>query len=530
VALPTEAAASLDRALLLVPSIADELGRDEVLRDVVEKRAKVGKLAALETARSVRNEYMRAAAIGGVAVASGEAGSIAEALRLVRAIDNKSLRRLQIREVAWQLRSLALARGEDGVIVAALKEVEALEEEEPPPSFFTGVHAASEFGPPLGIIVTAQARADKISEALQVARSIKDKMSRTEVIAAVAVEVAIAGKIRHSLEIVQSIEDHSERRLVLDRLLEPKSLSPLMMMPSIDERPGKVEELGEAATIATALPDDEQRSMAVGIIARAHAAAREIDEALALMPLINHQKARFLALVAIAKAQARAGLSAQSIASFDQALKIAQTFLPRDRYLRELAIAQAKAGQIAEALRVVQSIEGTMSTAGYTSTVNGRNVDHYRRWALYEIAYAQAKAGLLAEALQTARSIELPGEILGSGLGVVAEGLAESGHTDEALSAAEAMDPNRRAHVLARIAKSLAAAGRLAEALQIGRNIGLPKDRADALVSIAAAQARAGLMGEASATTLQALQATQSLAYKQQIVEVLVAAAEALPN
>jgi len=35
---------------------------------------------------------------------------------------------------------------------------------------------------------------------------------------------------------------------------------------------------------------------------------------------------------------------------------------------------------------------------------------------------------------------------------------------------------------------------------------------------------------KACATILQALQATQSLAYKQQIVEVLVAAAKLLPN
>jgi len=64
----------------------------------------------------------------------GETGSIAEAFPLVHAIDDKLLRRLQIREVAWQLCSLALARGEDGMIIAALMEVESLEEEDPPPA------------------------------------------------------------------------------------------------------------------------------------------------------------------------------------------------------------------------------------------------------------------------------------------------------------------------------------------------------------------------------------------------------------
>src|SRR5262245_55077911 len=132
----------------------------------------------------------------------------------------------------------------------------------------------------------------------------------------------------------------------------------------ITEPLGSVEEPGEAVAIAIALPDEEQRSIALTIIAPAHAAAREIDEALALMPLINHQQTRVRAVVAIAEAQARAGRSVLSTVSFDQALKVAQTFLPRDRYLRELAIAQARAGQIAEALRVVRSIEGTLATAG----------------------------------------------------------------------------------------------------------------------------------------------------------------------
>jgi hypothetical protein len=161
----------------------------------------------------------------------------------------------------------------------------------------------------------------------------------------------------------------------------------------------------------------------------------------------------------------------------------------------------------------------------------GRSGDWERRWALYEIARAQAKAGLIAEALQTARSIELPGETLGSGRGVVAEGLVEVGRINDALSAADAVEaPDSRARVLASITKSLAAAGRFVDALQITQSIGRPKDRADALVSIAAAQGKAGLTAEASATSHQAIQIAQLLAYKQQIVEVLLAAAEALPN
>jgi tetratricopeptide (TPR) repeat protein len=138
---------------------------------------------------------------------------------------------------------------------------------------------------------------------------------------------------------------------------------------------------------------------------------------------------------------------------------------------------------------------------------------------------------LIAEALQTARSIELEGWTLGSGLGVVAEGLAEVGRINDALSAAEAVEwPPSRPRVLAGIANSLVAAGRYAEALQIAQSIAQPKDRADALVSIAAAQAKAGLIAQASTTSHHALQVAQSLVHKPQIVSVLLATAEVLPN
>ena len=78
-------------------------------------------------------------------------------------------------------------------------------------------------------------------------------------------EVASAGKIRRGPEIVRSIEDCSERRLVPDRIFEPKSLS---KMTPIDETAWKIEDPGEAVAIAIALPDKEQRSIALGIISR----------------------------------------------------------------------------------------------------------------------------------------------------------------------------------------------------------------------------------------------------------------------
>jgi hypothetical protein len=110
---------------------------------------------------------------------------------------------------------------------------------------------------------------------------------------------------------------------------------------------------------------------------------------------------------AIAEAQARAGLTAQSIASFDRAAQAALSFNPHDRLLSTIAISRAKAGQIDEALHVTGLIGGTMETAGYSSTVNGANTNYERRYALRAIAKAQARAGRMAEATQSAHALGL---------------------------------------------------------------------------------------------------------------------------
>jgi hypothetical protein len=83
---------------------------------------------------------------------------------------------------------------------------------------------------------------------------------------------------------------------------------------------------------------------------------------------------------------------------------------------------------------------------------------------------------------------------------------------------------------LVSIAKSQAAAGKHAGALQIAQVVSDPQERIEALVAAAAAQAEAGLIDEADATCREALQVAQSLGYKHQIVSALVAIAGALPN
>jgi hypothetical protein len=111
------------------------------------------------------------------------------------------------------------------------------------------------------------------------------------------------------------------------------------------------------------------------------------------------------------------------------------------------------------------------------------------------------------------------------------EGLAEPGRIAEAIEAA-AIEDNiyRRSTLLASIAKARAAAGRIDEAKQVTPHVAQGPDRVDALVSIAAAQVKAGLMADARASFAEAMRIAQSLPYKNQTTLALMAIAAQLPD
>jgi tetratricopeptide (TPR) repeat protein len=287
----------------------------------------------------------------------------------------------------------------------------------------------------------------------------------------------------------------------------------------------------DALNLIPAFTDGTQRDTARAIVAVAFANTGRPAKAVELADLIDDSKSRAIAWRSIGIAQAKAGLTVQSVASFDRAVQAAMSLKIHDRLLSEIAIAQADVGQIDEALRVTALIGGTMETAGYVSTVNGVNSNYDRRVALRAIAKAQARAGRLAEAIENAHALVQDGNIISPGLGVVAEALAEAGRIDEAIEAA-AVETNAswRAELLAQIANARAAVGQIADAKKVVQHITEDRYRADALASIAAAQSKASLKVDATATFAESLQIAQSLRYKNIAAESLMAIAARLPE
>jgi len=535
--LTPDAVATIERAQLIAQSITSDRERDNALIAVIRAQAGAARIPqAVDLLGSIKNAYQRVSAIISIAVAEGMVGQISEALQLLQSIEAKSDRARAIREVAWDIRSVAVMREEDGKIVAALRDVESIEQEAPLFEIFSGVHHPSEFGPALLIIAETEAQAGKMFEALQVVRSIRGQRDRAIALAAIAEEWVHAGRIAEALQIAWSVEDAWERGVVLDGLLEPRSAFhlPVEERATSDGPFAKPDGRGEDLRVAMVFPDAEQQSLALGIVAMARARAGDIDGAVEASQSIEWPRPRFLALSTIAEAQAKAGLAAQSLTSFGLALQAARSLERRDSRLSDLAKAHARVGQVAEALHVTQLIEDPSPQSG--TIVGGKLIsyDYDRRRALYAIAEAQAKAGKAGEALLTARSFELPPEAherLRSGRGVVAEGLAETGRISEAVQAAQAVE-NRywRSGLLAAIARKQAAAGKIAEAIEVANAVTGDADRISALVVIAAAQVKAGFPTDAFATFAQALQIAQSLRHKTQVVEALLSIGRELPN
>ncbi|MGJ4932191.1 tetratricopeptide repeat protein [Bradyrhizobium sp. HKCCYLS2038] len=526
----TEAAATIDLALQVAKSIAkDSYDRDGAFETIAQVQAQAGKLAdALETAKSIENRHVQAAALGAIAVAEGNAGRLDDALRRVEAIEDLPDRALIMRRVTWDLRASAVARGEDDKIVAALQTVLAVEERYPPPIAMTGVHHPSKFIPALAIIAQAQTRAGKVAEAMRVARLVSRSMERAQAFAAIGVALARAGAVGSALQVARSIDDRWERGIVLGSLLEPR-LPPDLIAdePTTSGSPVKSEVPNNVRDFVTAFTDREQRATVLCLIAMALANNGRLDEAIALAEPIDQDKPRAFAWHAIAKAQAKAGMATQSIASFERAVQAASSFQPNDGLLSKIAVSQADADQIDEALHVTRLIGGTMATAGYVSQVmsDGKlvNADHDRRFALRAIAKAQARAGRMADAFQNASALRLGPEIIPPGLGVVAEGLAEAGRIAEAIDAATAEDNlYRRSKLLASIAKAQAEAGRIDQAKQVMQHVTWGPEQVEALASIGGAQAKAGLTADALASFTEAMQIAYAQPYKNTTAEALV--------
>ena len=260
------------------------------------------------------------------------------------------------------------------------------------------------------------------------------------------------------------------------------------------------------------------------------------------------QRAR--ALRDLARAQAEAGLSRESAATFAEALEAARGIKDAGRRadaLKGMAMAQAEAGSFADALRTASAIgheslraEALSATAvaqaeagdigAALRTVEGLEDFFIQEAALQGIAAARAKAGDFGAALQIARRLSR-GDSRHTALGEIAVARAEAGDFVAALQTAKEIDDtgrNARARTLVDIATQQARAGNVRDARETAGGINHLAG-AWAFSGIAAAQAESGDFAAALQTAegIEDGHTTEALARDTAFGEVAVALAEA---
>jgi hypothetical protein len=498
------------------PEVAALVARIKAV--VARTEADAGKLEdAMSTASAIGEPGVRGATIGSIAVAEGKAGRIDTAMKRVQSVQDEEERAIAVRKAAWGLRFIATQRGEDGKIAEALRQsqsihlgqfgfaVEDLTPQIPHIWSFPQQPIAWLNMPALQIIVEAQIRAGKVVEAMQAVRSVEPGVrdswatetvgrakafNRARVFAAVVKHLAGAGRVSEALRLALDLGDPLvlDNPFVLDNFAWDRFEGRIVPAPrrsreyanarADDRQPemrvdpkGKVDP--EAPEVARSFPA-EGRAAALHMVAEVLARAGEPVHAAGAAQLIDEPRHRVGALIAVGLAQARAGSPAAAQTAFGEAVQIAQSFgddLPIPR----------------------------------TAQHNARST------VLTHIATAYARAGMTAEALQTATLAGEQGYLNDEdSASDLVQGLAEGGHIDEAIRAAERLGRHREDLILGTAATALSRAGYGPAALQVAGAIAGKPARVAALAEIARTLRRAEANDHAATAVRSAISAVDS--------------------
>ncbi len=337
--LAKEVAATLDQAVQLVPTIDEESKRGEALSSIAAAHAKAGRSSELlQLASSIKNDRIRVGVLASVAKAQAKAGLTKEASDTI----NQALR---LTPSVGDFLPLALASIAEAQAIAGLTKEAA-------GTFDQALRIGGSADGYLVSIVEAQAHAaltrSAFDQAIKIAQSITDGLDRALALRYIVEAQAKAGNITDALQVFQFIDYRGLR----------------------DEK--------------QKFAVDEERAIALLLIVDAYAKAGKIGDALNFAQSIPNQDNQFfrayraIALGTIAVAQTKAGLTKDTVSTFEEALRLAHSVGDnnyRSTALANIAEAQAQAGKIPEALSLSQAI----------------NNGYWRAYALWSIADALPK-------------------------------------------------------------------------------------------------------------------------------------------
>jgi beta-lactamase regulating signal transducer with metallopeptidase domain/Tol biopolymer transport system component len=353
-----------------------------------------------------------------------------------------------------------------------------------------------------------------LERALKIAATINADVPKSLSLAGIAEAQAKTGDIDGALKTAHAIGEGAHQFDVADS--KPLALGPIAIAQAeAGDKGGARRTLDEALKVALALEKGIIKSERLEVVAIAQAKTGDIEGAQTTVEAIgNEHDYKALALTAVGRAQLKAGKRVDALDTFRRAVGTRTN-------LRELAVAQAEAGAIEDALWTVDAIPA-----------EGND----RPSALDDIATAQARTGDFTAALRTAKSIE-DGFFKAYALEHVARIQAEAGRETDALAwASELDDLAVRARVLRAVGEGIAQRARQPKAEKkaaapkvessIARLIQEAKDR-DPAVRLAAIKALGEIDPEAKEAR-EARFALSNAAHRDKDTSVRAAASQAL--
>lgn len=390
-----------------------------------------------------------------------------------------------------------------------------------------GIKPDSDCLQPLSSVAAAMARAGRWTKAVTIARRMRLKLPRVEVLGVIAAALASAGQTEHALQVALETKEDEERLRVLEEMWSPPSgARDVLKPPARGSEEAAKSAFEPSMRLAAKFKIENERDVAFAMIARANAESGGIERALEAEALVTNPKRLAFVRAAIAEAQARAGFRAVSVAMFERARLALQQIGNAEDELLAIARRQAEAGQPDNAFQELQRLGASRGSDRLALDAKWF-VDHgRRRSALWSVARAFAGEGRTEEALKI-------GEQLGShkhAVELVAGGLARGGRVEAAAKILNDLPEVERERELMMIVRDCEDLGRYEIALRTLRQIPPDTVRAAATARIAVALRERGDSEGARAAAKEALIAARTTHNQHDLVGLLIDVADALPD
>lgn len=404
---------TLRHAADMAVKINDEhLGREIVLRYIVVSQANVEDVAgAFKTATKIRDPKEKVLALADIGSVQAQLGHTREAAKTYRHAQVLAASLKDLSSQAGRLAKVAeLQAKSQNHADAAHTFAQAIQVANTLPTEEERAILLSYIGGSQLESGNTQAAATTFREASRYLSTVQDETSRLDTATTLAAELVQAGDEQSALALAHTFTDQHERD---DR-------SKVLRFIAVQQaRDGRIE---EALKTASDIARETIREEALSVIVRAQSTQGDVQQAIQITETIQHNRlAKTLALLSIAKAQGKAGESAEAAQRVEQAA---------DLFQKEVSASPSEFQW--DHVGVVEAFLETGNLKKATEAAGVQMFAPVKAYSLSMVAKAYANAGdkVTAQKLLE-QAVELG--IQGYNLSLIAESYAQIGDVPTAL-------------------------------------------------------------------------------------------------